>query len=139
MTLYANIQKKTIVDSISESFVNVALIGMYIASIVFLLLGIAGLYGAIKGLRKEGGKAGCLLGCYAIGVFVFFLAFLGACIFFVVGPHTIFGEDCSKGTQSTLVENLLNVTKYANDDFCKGNCRCNLNSTNINSLSLIHI
>ena len=95
------------------------LIGLYISSIIFLLLGIAGFYGAIKGLRKNSGAAKCLLGFYSIGVFVFFLAFLGATIFFIVGPETIFGDSCRKGTQSTLIENLFNVSTSAYQDYCK--------------------
>ena len=78
------------------------------------MLGIAGLYGAIKGMGNNSGKSKCLIGFFSIGVFVFFILFVGGTIFFFVGPQTIFGADCTKGTQSTLVEDLYAVTKLSN-------------------------
>ena len=116
----------------SEGIVNTALVGLYVSSIVFLMLGIAGLYGAIKGVNSNSQKSKCLIGFFSIGVFIFFFLFLGGAIFFFVGPHTIFGDDCTKGTQATLIEDLYSLSVVSNNEFCKG-CGCNINVTNINS------
>lgn len=61
----------------------------YIGSIVFLLLGIAGLYGSLKGGKNKKGNK-CLLGLYTIGVIVFFFAFLAGALVFFLGPRTMF-------------------------------------------------
>ena len=60
---------------------------------IFLMLGISGLYGAIKGINNNSKTSKCLIGFFSIGVFVFFALFLAGTIFFFVGPQTIFGTD----------------------------------------------
>jgi hypothetical protein len=47
-TIYANVQKGKIIDKGDIDLANGALVGLYIASIVFLVMGIAGLYGILK-------------------------------------------------------------------------------------------
>ena len=79
------------------------------------MLGIAGLYGAAKGINSNSGKSKCLIGFFSIGVFVFFAFFLAGSIFFFVGPQTIFGKDCHKGTQSTLIEDLDGLVTLSNN------------------------
>lgn len=87
LTIYVQVEKKTIISSASQSAVSASLIGLYISSIVFLLLGVAGLTGSLKSSSKKDGSNGtCLMGLFSIGVFVFFIIFLAATIFFFVGP-----------------------------------------------------
>jgi len=68
----------------------------YIGSIIFLLLGISGLYGSLKGGKgKKGNK--CLLGLYSIGVIVFFFVFFAATLVFFLGPKAAFYDSCDGG------------------------------------------
>jgi hypothetical protein len=75
-----------------------------------LLLGIAGLYGSLKGGKNNKKGNPCLLGLYSLGVLVFFALFLGATIFFFVGPQAIFGLDCKSGSKTTLINDLYNFS-----------------------------
>jgi hypothetical protein len=59
--------------------------------------------------------------------------FIGATIFFFVGPETIFKDDCKHGSKTTLVDELYNISQTAQKQFCVGNCPCFINSTNNNS------
>lgn len=56
--------------------------------------------------------------------------FIGATIFFFVGPETIFKDDCKHGSKTTLVDELYNISQTAQKQFCVGNCSCYFNSTN---------
>lgn len=88
-----------------------ALVGLYLGATLFMILGICGIYGAIKSRKKEKGSGNCLLFFYFLGIFVFFVAFLGGTIFFFVGPESIFGTDCTHGSKTTLVDDLYNLEK----------------------------
>lgn len=88
--------KKKIIDQASEGTINSALVFAYVGSIVFLLLGISGLYGSLKGGSKKKGNK-CLLGLYSIGVIVFFFVFLAGTLVFFLGPKAIFFESCNSG------------------------------------------
>jgi hypothetical protein len=76
-----------------------------------LLLGVAGLAGSVKSSKNKESKGTCLLALYSIGIFVFFVLFLGATIFFFVGPEVIFGTDCSKGAKTTFIDSLYNTSQ----------------------------
>lgn len=106
VTIYVQVEKKQIISAASQGAVTAALIGLYISSIIFLLLGVAGLAGSLKSSSKRESKGTCLLALYSVGVFVFFVIFLGATIFFFVGPEAIFGTDCTNGSKTDLVQNL---------------------------------
>lgn len=47
-TIYANVQKDKIIDKGDINIANGALVGLYVASIVFLIMGFAGIYGILK-------------------------------------------------------------------------------------------
>jgi len=53
VTIYVNVDKKDIINTASETVVNGSLIALYISSIIFLLLGVAGLTGSMKGTSKR--------------------------------------------------------------------------------------
>jgi hypothetical protein len=96
VTIYANVYKKKIIDQASEGTINSALVFAYIGSIVFLLLGVAGLYGSLKGGKgKKGNK--CLLGLYSIGIILFFFVFFAGTLVFFLGPKAIFFDKCDAG------------------------------------------
>jgi len=125
VTIYVQVEKKTIISSASQGAVSASLIGLYISSIVFLLLGVAGLTGSLKSSSKKDGNNGtCLMGIFSIGVFVFFIIFLAATIFFFVGPETIFGTDCTNGSKTDLVKDLYMTSDEAYTKFCGPNCGC---------------
>lgn len=108
--MYANLYKKKIIDQASEGTVNQGLVFAYLASIVFLLLGISGLYGSLKGGKdKKGNK--CLLGIYSIGVIVFLFVFLIGAILFFAGPKAIFYSDCNGGGADSLNNKLYVKSK----------------------------
>jgi hypothetical protein len=44
-TIYANVQKDKIIDKGDINIANGALVGLYVASIIFLIMGFAGIYG----------------------------------------------------------------------------------------------
>lgn len=106
VTIYVQVEKKEIISAANQSAVTGSLIALYLSSILFLLLGVAGLSGSMKGMSKKESKGSCLLGLFSIGVIVFFFAFLAGTIFFFVGPETIFGTDCTQGSKTTLVNDL---------------------------------
>lgn len=83
----------------------------------------------MKGMSKKGNGGGCLLGLFSIGVMVFFLFFLGATIFFFVGPQAIFGTDCTQGSKTTLVNDLY-ATSVEGYKLCTADCPCNIKDTN---------
>jgi len=56
---------------------------------------------------------------------VFFVVFLAGTIFFFVGPETIFGNDCTSGSKTTLVNDLYATSNEAYDTFCRG-CACKI-------------
>ena len=85
----------------------------------------AGLSGSMKGMSKKGNGGGCLLGLFSIGVMIFFLFFLGATIFFFVGPQAIFGTDCTQGSKTTLVNDLY-ATSVEGYKLCTTECPCNI-------------
>ena len=99
MTIYINVAQKNIINNATEGQINTALIILYVTSFVFMVLGICGLYGAIKN-RKRKNSGNCLLGFYFIGVFIFFLIFTAGTVFFFVGPDAIFGTDCKQGSKT---------------------------------------
>lgn len=67
---------------------------------------------------------------YLIGVFVFFVAFIAGTIFFFVGPQTIFGNDCTSGAKTTLVNELYNISTEATNKFCTDECQCYIQPAN---------
>lgn len=85
------------------------LIGLYLAAALFMVLGICGIYGAMKSGKQSKGSGNCLLFFYFIGVIMFFGIFLGGTIFFFVGPHAIFGTDCTNGSKTDIVKELYNL------------------------------
>lgn len=97
---------------------------MYIFSIVFLFLGLCGLYGACKTRKKHNKTGNCLLGAYFIGVIVFLLIFAGACIFFFVAPQSIIGDSCEQGSKTELIEDLYKTDQTATNAFCHEECPC---------------
>ena len=118
VTIYINLDKKDIIVNSSPEKVDAALISLYIASFMFLLLGICGIYGVVKNRRKGHGAGNCFLGVYFIGILIFLLAFAGATIFFFVGPEAIFGSDCTHGSKTSLIEELYELNNVAKDEFC---------------------
>ena len=130
VTIYVQVEKKSIISSASQSAVSASLIGLYVSSIVFLLLGVAGLAGSIKSSSKRESKGKCLLGLFSIGIFIFFLVFLGATIFFFVGPEAIFGTDCTTGSKTDLVQSLYRTSDEAYSMFCREKCACKINDKN---------
>lgn len=124
------VEKKEIISATNKGATTAALIGLYIGSILFLLLGVAGLSGSMKTMSKKESKGTCLLGLFSIGVMVFFLIFLGAAIFFFVGPQAIFGADCTKGSKTTLVDELYATSNSAYGIFCTDKCPCNVKDHN---------
>jgi hypothetical protein len=123
------VEKKSIISSASQAAVSASLIGLYISSIVFLLLGVAGLAGSIKSNKKKESNGTCLLAMYSIGIFVFFVIFLGATIFFFVGPEAIFGTDCTSGSKTNLINDLYATSDEAYAKFCRQPCPCQLDTT----------
>jgi hypothetical protein len=73
-------------------------------------LGIAGLYGSLKGGKNNKKGNPCLLGLYSLGILVFFVIFLASTIFFYVGPQAIFGNNCQSGSKTTLINDLYNFS-----------------------------
>ncbi len=53
VTIYVQVEKKEIISAASSGAVSGSLIALYISSIVFLLLGVAGLAGSMKGMSKK--------------------------------------------------------------------------------------
>lgn len=74
-----------------------------------MVLGICGIYGAIKSRKRSKSSGNCLLFFYFIGVTIFFLIFLGGTIFLFVGPEMIFGTDCTHGAKTNLIRDLYNI------------------------------
>lgn len=129
VTIYANLYKKKIIDQASSGTFNSALVFAYIGSIVFLLLGISGLYGSLKtGKDRKGNK--CLLGLYSIGVIVFFFVFLAGIFVFFLGPRTIFFSDCTSGGSGDLNFQLLVKSNDVYGKFCKDDCPCYVDPKN---------
>ena len=140
VTIYVQVEKKSIISTASQGAVTASLIGLYISSIVFLLLGVAGLAGSLKSSKKKENKGTCLLALYSFGIFVFFVIFLGGTIFFFVGPQAIFGTDCTQGSKTDLINNLYATSDEAYKVFCSDNCPCQLDKGSdlyINELSKI--
>lgn len=81
-------------------------------------------------MSKKGNGGGCLLGLFSIGVMVFFLFFLGATIFFFVGPQAIFGTDCTQGSKTTLINDLYATSVEGYKLLCTADCPCNIKDTN---------
>lgn len=104
MTVYANLEKKEIIDNTAGKIISDYLVGLYLASTVFMVLGICGLYSTFKNNKKTKGCGKCWLTLYGIGVFVFFLIFISGTVFFFVGPETIFRDDCTSGSQVQLID-----------------------------------
>lgn len=52
-TIYVQVEKKDIISSTNKGAVSASLIALYISSIVFLLLGVAGLAGSIKSSKNK--------------------------------------------------------------------------------------
>jgi hypothetical protein len=128
VTIYVQVEKKTIISTASQGAVTASLIGLYISSIVFLLLGVAGLAGSLKSSKRKENKGTCLLALYSFGIFVFFVIFLGGTIFFFVGPEAIFGTDCTQGSKTDLINNLYATSDEAYKVFCTDNCPCQLDT-----------
>lgn len=126
-------EKKDIISNTGGQYVNDALIGLYLGAAVFMVLGISGVYGAMKTNKKEKSSGNCFLFLYLVGVFVFLALFVSATIFFFVGPETIFKNDCTSGAKIDIVDQLYNLSLKANKEFCTTKCPCFLNSTNTNS------
>jgi hypothetical protein len=103
---------------------------LYLSSILFLLLGVAGLSGSMKGMSKKENKGGCLIGLFSIGVMIFFVVFLAGTIFFFVGPETIFGTDCKTGSKTTLINELYAASDEAYQRFCTDACPCYIKDQN---------
>jgi hypothetical protein len=104
VTIYANVEKKAIINNTGGNVVSYSLVALYLGSAVFMVLGICGVYGAIKARRREKNSGNCLLFFYFIGVLTFLIAFIGGTVFFFVGPQTIFGTSCMHGGQTMLVD-----------------------------------
>lgn len=107
--IYANNEKKDIIDNSDEGFINASLIIVYVLSIVFLVLGLCGLYGGCKTRKKNNKLGNCLLGVYFVGVFIFLILFAGSTIFFFVGPSSIIGDNCQEGSKTMLIQELYNA------------------------------
>lgn len=121
------VEKKEIISAASQGAVTGSLIALYLSSILFLLLGVAGLSGSMKGMSRKENKGTCLLGLFSIGVMVFFVFFLAATIFFFVGPEAIFGTDCTSGSKTTLINELYQTSNEADQKFClQGGCACKI-------------
>ena len=76
---------------------------LYLASAVFMVLGICGLYGAIQARKKSKRSGNCLLFFYFIGIMVFFFLFIAGAVLFFIGPETIFGSSCQHGAKTDMV------------------------------------
>ena len=126
MTIYVHVEKREITSSANRGAVTCALIALYVSSIVFLLLGVAGVAGSIKTSKNNSGQGSCLLALYSIGIFIFFIFFLAATIFFFVAPDSIFGSNCRTGARTTLIDDLFNSSQIAYSSFCK-DCGCFVN------------
>lgn len=121
VTIYVNLYKKRIIDQASAGSFNSILVFAYIGSIVFLLLGICGVYGSLKtGKDKKGNK--CLLGMYTIGVIIFFFVFFAGIFVFFFAPRTLFSTDCKSGDLNSLNIELFNKSNEVYGKFCKAGC-----------------
>lgn len=69
-------------------------------AIIFLLLGMCGLYGACKTRKKHNKIGNCLLAAYFVGVIVFLFLFASGTIFFFVAPNSILGDECTEGSKT---------------------------------------
>jgi len=118
VTIYVQVEKKDIISAANQGAVTGSLIALYISSIIFLLLGVAGLTGSMKGMSKKENKGTFLLFLFSIGVTVFFVVFLAGTIFFFVGPEAIFGTDCTSGSKTTLINELYSTSQDAYSTFC---------------------
>ena len=133
MTIYANVEKKEIINNTSGKGISDALVALYLGSAVFMVLGICGLYGAIQARKKVKSSGNCLLGLYFIGLMLFLLIFLAGAIFFFVGPEAIFGTDCQHGSKTELVAELYKLNVEADSTFCSADCECYLDPKNVDS------
>jgi hypothetical protein len=97
--------------SVSQGGIIASLIVLYLTSLLFLMLGVAGLTGS---MRQSSGRAdsngGCLLGVFSIGIMIFFIVFLAGTIFFFIGPENIFGNDCTQGSKTSLIQDLYSTS-----------------------------
>lgn len=107
-------------------------VACYILSILFLLLGLCGLFGSIKAKRKSK-LAPCLLSAYLVSVIFFFFVFLTMTIVMFAAPPAVFGESCDKGSSTKVIESLYNLNEDAKQNYCSDSCPCFLNSSNVNS------
>jgi hypothetical protein len=73
---------------------------------------------------------GCLLGLFYIGILVFFVVFLSGTIFFFIGPENIFGNDCTQGSKTSLIQDLYLTSTEAYDLFCHDRCPCKITDKN---------
>lgn len=53
VTIYVQVEKKDIFSAVNQAAVTGSLVALYLSSILFLLLGVAGLTGSMKGMAKK--------------------------------------------------------------------------------------
>lgn len=98
-------------SSVSQGGIVASLITIYLTSLSFLMLGVAGLTGSMKqSSNRADSNGGCLLGVFSIGVMVFLIIFFAGTIFFFVGPESIFGNDCTQGSKTSLIQDLYSTS-----------------------------
>jgi uncharacterized membrane protein len=133
VAIVASLDKKDVVDNVNETFINSLLVGLFVCSIVLLLLSLSGLYGACKTRKKHNKVGNCLLGGYFVGVMIFFVVFLVGTVFAFIGPSSIFGDSCEKGSKTSLIGDIYDVNKNATRDFCHESCPCQIYRENEDS------
>ena len=122
VTIIATVQREKIIDKTDTALTNKVLVGMYLSSILLLLMGLSGLYGSLK-------KNKCLLGLFTIGTFVFVLVFATGMFLFFLGPKAIFDGTCMAPKNGFLID-LRDIGITAHDTLCRDKCPCNYQGDN---------
>jgi hypothetical protein len=94
VTIYSNVQKKNIISDADKDMTTKFFAGMYVSSILLLLMGLAGLYGKWRFKSGSLKKNKILLGLFTIGTCIFVALFLTGMFLFFLGPKTIFDGTC---------------------------------------------
>lgn len=122
VTIIATVQREKIIDKTDAQLTNKVLVGMYLSSILLLLMGLSGLYGKDRFNLGSLKKNRCLLGLFSIGTCVFVLVFATGMFLFFLGPKAVFDGTCEEPKNAFLID-LRDVTNSAQSTLCI-TCQC---------------